>query len=206
MYPPSSLRGQGLRLNGGRSEKRDPSLRKAFVQDDNGGAKTSFRMTSNKLQSMECVSKGVKMRMLLITLLFVSSVSFAENGKIAGHVVDVYRDGIIGAAVQIVETFQGVAVMNLDGSYAIADVEAGTYTIRISSLGYIRETLYDVTVDIGLVTVLNIVLKEDPRARGGVFDWHEQRPQVQMDSSDSDQPKQRKQKRSWFLSLFRKIF
>ena len=65
--------------------------------------------------------------------------------------------------MQIIESLQGVSVMNLDSSYAIPDVEAGTYTIRISSIGYIRETLYDVIVEPSLTTQMNSELIEDPR-------------------------------------------
>lgn len=97
------------------------------------------------------------MKLLLICLL-MSTVSFAQVGKIAGTVVDEYGDGIIGASVQIVETQQGVSVLNVDGSYVILGVRPGSYTVRVAAVGYRSKEFLEVEVRSHLTTTLNAVV------------------------------------------------
>ncbi|MBU1919853.1 carboxypeptidase-like regulatory domain-containing protein, partial [bacterium] len=98
---------------------------------------------------------------LFLSMMLFALSAWADNGKIAGTVVDEYGDGVIGAAVQLVETSQGIGVMNLDGSYSILGVEPGTYTVCVSSIGYGTQTFTDVVVSGGLTTTLNVVLTEE---------------------------------------------
>ncbi len=105
----------------------------------------------------------------IAVLLFVSSLALAENGKIAGTVVDEYGDAVIGSTVQIEETSQGIQVMSIDGSFTILGVEPDKYTVCVNSIGYGSQTFKNVLVQGGLCTTLNVVLYEEALQGQEVF-------------------------------------
>jgi hypothetical protein len=100
------------------------------------------------------------MKLRLLCLLLVSAV-YAGPGKIAGTVVDENGDGIIGASVLIVETSQGVSILNPDGSYVILGVAPGVYTLKVESIGYGRQQFKEVEVAFDRTTTLNATLLEE---------------------------------------------
>lgn len=58
------------------------------------------------------------------------------KGGISGHIVDHKTgDAIVGASVLVIGTHQG-ALTNFDGSFVITRVPEGTYTLKISAVGY----------------------------------------------------------------------
>ncbi|WP_353483662.1 carboxypeptidase-like regulatory domain-containing protein [Haliscomenobacter sp.] len=78
------------------------------------------------------------MKNLLLTslvVLFIGSVGVAQTGQILGRVND--REGKAAAFVniQLVETAQGV-LSDRDGKFALTDLNAGTYTLIASYIGY----------------------------------------------------------------------
>jgi outer membrane receptor protein involved in Fe transport len=81
----------------------------------------------------------------------------AGTGKISGWVKDDIGEAAIGASVQIVENQMGAAV-NFDGNYVILGVPPGTYTVRISYVGYAPQEFSGVTVSSDLTTPLNVTL------------------------------------------------
>jgi len=95
----------------------------------------------------------------LVVALSCPFIAMAGTGKIAGMVKDDAGDPVIGASVQILETQQGASV-GVDGDYVILGVVAGTYSVRISSMGYTAQTFTDVSVSGDLTTTLNITLQE----------------------------------------------
>ncbi|RQW00061.1 carboxypeptidase-like regulatory domain-containing protein [bacterium] len=132
-----------------------------------------------------------RFQITLIAVLIANSFTLADPGKIAGTVVDEYGDGVIGAAVQIIETSQGIGVMNLDGNYAILGIEPGVYTVRVSSIGYGVQVFKNVVVQEGLTTQLSSVLTEEVlQADEAVIEY--QPPNIVL--KDSEKPS-RKSKR-----------
>ena len=81
----------------------------------------------------------------LLVALLLPSLVFAGTGKIAGHVVDQDDAEMIGVSVQIVGTTQGAAT-NLDGDYVILGVVPGSYTVKISAMGFVPQTFNGVEV------------------------------------------------------------
>ena len=72
---------------------------------------------------------------LLLAILFLPVLVFAQN-TISGVVTEAgSNEPIIGANVFLLESSQGAATL-LDGSFEIKNVENGTYTIRVSSVGF----------------------------------------------------------------------
>ena len=71
---------------------------------------------------------------------------FAQKGEISGKVTDSTNDSpLIGANVVIEGTDQGAAT-DADGRYMIKQLDAGTYTIMVSYIGY-QSYKEDITLD-----------------------------------------------------------
>ncbi len=94
------------------------------------------------------------MRRYLSTLMFASlacGTAFAQS-TIHGTVTEkATGEPIIGANLILLGTTQGDAT-DLNGEFAIEDVEAGSYTLRVSSVGFIT-IMNEITVgsdDMGL--------------------------------------------------------
>ncbi len=89
-------------------------------------------------------------RFLLLIFLIIVQTTFltAQTGKIAGLITDATTgEALIGANVIIEGTTQGAA-SNIDGYYAILNVPPGTYTLRISMIGYTKTNITDIRVNI----------------------------------------------------------
>jgi iron complex outermembrane recepter protein len=88
-----------------------------------------------------------------ILSLFLLGTAFAQTGKIAGTVSDGDNgDVLVGVNVEVLNEFTGAATDG-NGEYVIT-VGAGTYTVRITSIGY--ETVdKEVTVNAGETTHLD---------------------------------------------------
>lgn len=98
--------------------------------------------------------------LVLCSALLLAPVALAGPGKIAGTVKDQSGDAVIGAAVQVIETQQGAPV-DFNGNYAILGVEPGTYSVRVTCIGYQSQTFTDVRVSSDLTVTLNVTLREE---------------------------------------------
>lgn len=95
---------------------------------------------------------------LIVGLLF-SVPSFAGLGKIAGKVMDESTgEALAGAQVQIVGTTMGAA-SNAQGQYFILNVPPGSYTVRVSFMGYTTKEIENVRAQLDGTTELNVQLK-----------------------------------------------
>jgi hypothetical protein len=79
---------------------------------------------------------------IITVLLCLTNVLVAGSaGIIEGRVIDKdSKEPIIGATVQIIGTTLGAAT-NIEGVFFINNVEAGTYDVRITNVGY-QPTVY----------------------------------------------------------------
>lgn len=95
----------------------------------------------------------MKFRALLAIILSVATATFAfgqkkgsGNGSIVGTVLDAAEGyPLTGATVRIEGTGLG-AITDLDGNYSIRDVPAGTYSVVISYISYLTNTVEKVVV------------------------------------------------------------
>ncbi|MGH7495224.1 MAG: TonB-dependent receptor [bacterium] len=96
----------------------------------------------------------------LLALLVDASVRAGTTGKISGRVVDkANKAGLPGASVQIEGTTLGAAT-DRNGEYVILNVPPGTYTVKLSFIGYGAVTISNVKVSINQTTTLNLELAE----------------------------------------------
>ena len=104
------------------------------------------------------MKKKLQALVILAISLFSSSV-FAQTGVLSGTVTDVTTGEILpGANIYILELERGAAT-NVDGEYTIVGIPTGTYSVRVSYVGYAEKTE---TVNIGAAEViLNFEIKND---------------------------------------------
>lgn len=103
-------------------------------------------------------------KLLLSSFLYLLSVSFAfaQTSTVTGTITDESTDEPLPQVNVYIMELQTGAATDLEGNYEISDVEHGTYTFRVSSVGY--ATLEEsVTVD-GNNTTFNFALQSDVRA------------------------------------------
>ena len=100
----------------------------------------------------------LKKLLTLITLyLMTVPMLYAQTGSITGTVIDSKSgEGLPGANVAITEINRGAST-DADGRYTITNVPSGTYTLRLSFIGY-KSQSREVQVGAGKM-VVNIQLK-----------------------------------------------
>jgi len=100
------------------------------------------------------------MKKLTLLLFAAASLLFSgTTGKISGTATDgATKEPLIGASIQIVGTPLGAAT-GPDGSFVILNIPPGTYSVRISSLGYEAKLMEQVKIVADQTTTLTVSLK-----------------------------------------------
>jgi outer membrane receptor protein involved in Fe transport len=96
---------------------------------------------------------------VLVCLVVLSNILFAgSTGKIAGKVTDAATgEPIVGANALVVGTLLGAAT-NIEGKYTIVGVPIGSFSVRISLVGYQDVLINEVNVSSDQTTPLNVKL------------------------------------------------
>jgi iron complex outermembrane receptor protein len=103
-------------------------------------------------------------RRYLVLLLLGLCAGEALSGTISGRVVSAGEgrgEPLIGAIVLVQGTVRGT-VTNLKGEFSISGLTAGTYTVVVTMVGYVRETRTGVIVDETQPAVLEVGLFPSP--------------------------------------------
>lgn len=97
----------------------------------------------------------------VLGIFFISTVSVAgTTGKVAGEVKDASTgEAAVGATVTIEGTTLGAAA-DIEGYYVILNVPPGTYTLNVSSVGYVKKAVTEVVVRVDLTTTVNVEISE----------------------------------------------
>lgn len=100
-----------------------------------------------------------KLLIILLLLMVSPTVLVAQSGSITGRVVD--RDGfpMPGATILLVELPSKGTVSDANGRYTLVNVPVGSFTVRVSYIGYATLNL-PAEVGQGVSTVLNVRLEE----------------------------------------------
>lgn len=100
----------------------------------------------------------MNLKFLTTLLILMTSILFARDGVITGRVIDQNSgDALMGANV-IVEGLGAGGATDLDGVYRIYNLTPGTYSLKVSYIGYQTKKVSDVVVNADQVTTLDIVL------------------------------------------------
>lgn len=104
---------------------------------------------------------------LVFALLGVGNAAWAQDGDIAGTVIDAETEQTVpGANVVIDELQQGTAT-DAEGAFELSGIEPGDYTLSVSYVGY-RSASVSVTVEAGETTEVEIALTPDAVQLGDV--------------------------------------
>jgi len=128
----------------------------------------------------------MKLRRLLalvfVLALLPASMAFAQKGKIAGLITDASTgEALPGVNILIVGTTQG-AITDVDGFYFINNVRPGTYSMRVSFVGFNTQVRDGIRVSTGLTSEQNFGLDVEDVGLDEVIVTAE-RPIVQLDVS-----------------------
>ena len=116
---------------------------------------------------MDTYIRSAHMRVLSVCTLFItlflglSSIATAQvqsTGSLSGTVVRADTEAPLnGANVVLLNTNRGIATDN-DGAFSIQDIEPGTYTVRVSAVGY-EAAEQAITIEAGTPTTVQLALR-----------------------------------------------
>ena len=109
------------------------------------------------------MTRALYVAVLAFSALALGAPSASAQGAIAGTVTD-DQGPLPGASVLILGTSRGAATL-ADGTYRVADLRAGDYTVRVSYVGYGTTEYTGITVRDGATTTLDAELA--PQSLGG---------------------------------------
>ena len=95
-------------------------------------------------------------KIVALSLLMSFAIS-QTTGKIRGKVTSADGQPLAGANVIVDGTTKGAATDG-DGSYTILNVEAGTYSVTATYIGYQSSTESNVSIKVDLTTPLNFAM------------------------------------------------
>lgn len=101
---------------------------------------------------------------VIVLILTLSGLNlFAQNGKIAGKVIDKKTgEDLIGVTVVIEGTAFGAAT-DYEGNFTINNVKPGKYILVASYVSYNKKVISDVSVNAGEVVKINIAMEESKK-------------------------------------------
>ncbi|MEE8404682.1 MAG: von Willebrand factor type A domain-containing protein [candidate division Zixibacteria bacterium] len=98
----------------------------------------------------------------VLSLIAAAIIMAKPTGQISGRIIDSHTGlPIVGATVLVVGTNRG-ANTDLDGKFVISRIAAGTYTLRISSIGFQTLEVKNVIVEADLTVEINNSLTQGP--------------------------------------------
>jgi len=129
----------------------------------------------------------MKISQIAIHLVVLVGVIFSgTTGKITGVVKDKGTgEPLIGANVVLKGTSMGAAT-NLDGEFLILNVTPGSYDLEISMIGYQKQIITDVRVQIDLTSRVSIELSSTVLEAGETITVIAERPVIQKDKTSSE--------------------
>ncbi len=119
-------------------------------------------------------------------VLTFHGVEAGTTGKIVGEVKDgATGEPIIGATVVIEGTSLGAAA-NVEGYYVILNIPPGEYTVSATSVGYTKQSVSNVVVQVDLTTTIDFPLSETVLQVGEEVVVTAYRPLVRKDLTSSE--------------------
>lgn len=98
------------------------------------------------------------LKALALIIFLSSTTSIFSQGKISGTVIDgEFNEPLAFANIVVKGTSKGASA-DFDGKYEL-EIEAGTYTLVFSFVGYVTKEITDVVVNEGEVVTLDVVLE-----------------------------------------------
>jgi hypothetical protein len=121
---------------------------------------------------------------LFAVFLLMSSYAFSQDGKLRGRVVDGETgQPLIGANVYIEETTIGAAT-DVNGEYIILSLPPGTFTVRVSFIGYAPIIMSNVRISANLTTSQDFEMTSSA-IQVGAIEVVSERPLIQRNTTNT---------------------
>ena len=121
---------------------------------------------------------------VLLLFAFIPYFMFAGNGRIKGKVTDLSTgEALVGANILVVGSSFGAAT-DVNGDFVIMNLDAGSYSVKASYLGYQAITVTNVYVNTDLTTEVDFQLPAEEISVGTVT-IVAQKPLIQKDATSS---------------------
>ncbi len=128
--------------------------------------------------------KCLTLTLLMLCLLAGTAMS-ATVGRITGVITDSQtKEPLVGVSVQIIGTTMG-AMTNENGQYSILNVPTGTYTLRLTAVGFATVEISNVEVSADLATYQNETMSSQATDIGKTIQVTTERPLVVKDKTAS---------------------
>jgi len=113
--------------------------------------------------------KNTKSLLYALVILASTALSQGYRGEIVGKVIDARTLEPIPSVNILVQERQGVgSATDAGGRFHVRGLEVGTFSLRVSAIGYITQVITNVVVSTGRATSLNIKLEETAIEMQGV--------------------------------------
>ncbi len=116
--------------------------------------------------------------------IMISGLLLAASGKIAGKVIDKDTGEPLPFANVFVEGTTMGAATDLEGNYTILNVKPGVYSLTASIVGYQKQTITDVRVNIDFTTRVNFELSTGSIDLPAVVVQGERNPLIRQDNTN----------------------
>lgn len=94
--------------------------------------------------------------------LFVWDATYQAAAYLEGNITDLVTTNLIDGAQIVILSTPGSDLSDALGDYATGTATAGTYTVEVSKVGYVTETVTGVVLTNGITTVLDVALDPLP--------------------------------------------
>ncbi|MFT5859958.1 MAG: choice-of-anchor B domain-containing protein [Flavobacteriaceae bacterium] len=94
--------------------------------------------------------------------LFVWGATYQAAAYLEGNITDLVTTNPIDAAQIVILSTPGSDLSDVLGDYATGTATAGTFTVEVSKIGYVTETVTGVVLTNGLTTILDVALEPLP--------------------------------------------
>ncbi|NUM69729.1 MAG: carboxypeptidase-like regulatory domain-containing protein [Ignavibacteriaceae bacterium] len=126
----------------------------------------------------------MKFKLFLFTLLLSSTIFAGVTGKLAGRITDSQTgEPLIGANIILAGTTYGAAT-DVNGRYNILNIPPGTYTVRITYIGYEQVVTENVRIVVDQTTTLDLKMTPESVTMSEVV-VTAQAPMIQKDITSS---------------------
>ncbi|MCW3088291.1 MAG: TonB-dependent receptor plug [Sediminibacterium sp.] len=104
-----------------------------------------------------------------LSLVLLSSVAFAQKGKIAGKVSNTRNEGLAGVTIKISGDATGFVKTDVDGHFSFTAEFGKKYSITLSYVGYQEKSIDGIGIsNANEEEALNVILEESAKALEGV--------------------------------------
>ncbi|MCK5456875.1 MAG: carboxypeptidase-like regulatory domain-containing protein, partial [Melioribacteraceae bacterium] len=109
----------------------------------------------------------MKKTLLILTILLLTiNVYGQKTGKLVGKITDAeFGDGLPGVNIILQGTYYGAAT-DPNGNFRISKISSGTYTVKVSLIGYKTMQYTGINITAGKSTELNVKLEETVLSMG----------------------------------------